>query len=97
MEPYVPQLGIVYPSEPDGRMVAIKVRRKVIVDENYPFLDKSFKFKFIRCMGYLVIYTVGSLIIPLRCGLKIEGRDILRKHKNLLKNGAMTVANHVHR
>jgi 1-acyl-sn-glycerol-3-phosphate acyltransferase len=97
MEPYVPQLGIVYPSKPDDHMVEIKVLRDVKIDEHYPFLDTSFKFKFMRGLMHLGIFTLVFFLSPLRFGLKIEGRNILRKYKQLLKNGAMTVSNHVQR
>lgn len=96
--PYIPELNFVYPSKPDEHMVEITPVRDVIVDENYPFLDKSFKFRFKRFLIYLGIYVIMFLLLcPLRCGLKIEGRKNLRKHRKLLKNGAMTVSNHVHR
>jgi 1-acyl-sn-glycerol-3-phosphate acyltransferase len=35
--------------------------------------------------------------LPIRYCLRVEGRDILKKHRKLFKNGAMTVANHVMR
>jgi 1-acyl-sn-glycerol-3-phosphate acyltransferase len=96
-EPYVPQLGIVYPEKPDEHMINYKFVRDVKVDENYPFLDKSFKFKFIRFFMHLGIYILVFSVSPWLYGLKIEGRKKLRKHKKLFKNGAMTVSNHVHR
>ena len=96
-EPYVPDLGLVYPEKPDGRMTSFKIRHDVIVDKNYPFLDKTFKFKFLRCLGYLALFTLGPIVCFLRFGLKIEGRGNLRKHREILKNGAMTVCNHVQR
>jgi len=96
-EPYIPQLGIVYPTKPDDRMVEVKVIQEVVVDENYPFLDKSFKFRFMRRLMHLAIFTLVFFLSPLRYGLKIEGRSILRKHRKLLINGAMTVSNHMHR
>jgi len=46
---------------------------------------------------HLGIYTIVFTLAPLRFGLKIEGRDILRKNRQLLKDGAMTVSNHMHR
>ena len=96
-DPYVPELGIVYPDKPDEHMVPFKVLHERIVDEHYPFLDKSFRFRFMRGLMHLGIYTIVFTLAPLRFGIKIEGRDILRKHKKLLKNGAMTVSNHIHR
>ena len=96
-DPYVPDLGLVYPDEPDARMVEIKAVRDVIVDEHYPFLEKSFSFRFMRVLMHLGIFTLVFFLSPVRYGLKIEGRDILRKYRHLFKNGAMTVSNHVHR
>jgi 1-acyl-sn-glycerol-3-phosphate acyltransferase len=96
-EPYVPNLGLVYPDKPDGRMLSLKIVREVKIDENYPFLEKSFGFRFMRRLEYLGIFTIVSTLSLFRYGLRIEGREILRKHRHLLKNGAMTVSNHVHR
>jgi 1-acyl-sn-glycerol-3-phosphate acyltransferase len=94
-EPYFPQLGIVYPEKPDDHMVPLIVKRDVVVDENYPFLDKSFKFQFVRYFINFVIFTLVFLFSPFMYGLKVEGRKNLRKHKKLFKNGAMTASNHV--
>ncbi|MCL2763619.1 MAG: 1-acyl-sn-glycerol-3-phosphate acyltransferase [Treponema sp.] len=97
MEPYIPQLNIVYPDKPDAHMVEFKVLRDINVDEHYPFLDKSFKFKLMRGLVYLGIFTLVFMISPTRFGIKIEGRNILRKYRKLLKDGAMTISNHVQR
>jgi len=97
MEPYIPQLNLVYPEKPDAHMFPIKEVHDVTVDENYPFLDKSFKFRFMRGLIYLTIFTLCFPLSVLRFGLKVEGRSILRKYQKLLKNGAMTISNHVHR
>ena len=35
-------------------------------------------------------------ICTVRLGLKIEGRENLKKHRDVLKNGVISVANHVH-
>ena len=96
-EPYRPEMGIVYPDKPDARMVDMKIIYDEKVDADYPFLDKSFRFRFMRFLEYLGIFTIVFTLSPIRYGLKIEGRDILRRHKKLFKNGAMTVSNHVHR
>jgi 1-acyl-sn-glycerol-3-phosphate acyltransferase len=96
-EPYVPNLGFNYPEQPDAHMVEFKVFHDIKVDENYPFLEKTFNYKFMRSLMHLGIYTLVFSLSPVRYGLKIEGRNILRKHKKLFKNGAMTVSNHVHR
>ena len=95
--PYIPDLGIVYPEKPDGRMVPVNPIRDVVVDENYPFLEKSLKFKLIRWIMYVGMFTIVRIVAPIRFGIKIEGRKNLRKYKEIIKNGAMTVSNHVQR
>jgi 1-acyl-sn-glycerol-3-phosphate acyltransferase len=97
MEPYIPKMNYVYPDKPDEHMLKVKVIRDLVVDQNYPYLDKSFKFKFLRILGYSAIFILIFPLLILRFGFKIEGRDILRKYRKLLKNGAMTVSNHIHR
>lgn len=96
-EPYVPELGYVYPEKLDAHMLEPKIVREIKVDENYPFLDKSFKFRFVSGLMYLGIYVIVFPLTHIRFGLKIEGRNILRKYRKLLKDGAMTVSNHMHR
>jgi len=95
--PYIPELDLKYPEQPDGHMVEVIELRNVVVDENYPFLDKSFRFKFKRFLVYLGINTAAYWLSLMRYGLKIEGRKNLWKHRKILKDGAMTVSNHVQR
>jgi len=95
---YKPEnLGITYPENPNDHMIDIKITHETVIDENYPFLDKSFGFRFMRKLMHLGIFVLVFTLSPLRYGLKIEGRDIYKKHKKLFKDGAMTVSNHVHR
>jgi len=96
MNPYTPDLNYVYPSKTDEHMIDLKITHNVTIDENYPFLDKSIRFKLMRALVYLGIYTVAFFLSFLRFGLKIEGRKNLRKHRKVLKNGAITVCNHIH-
>ncbi|MDR2629720.1 MAG: 1-acyl-sn-glycerol-3-phosphate acyltransferase [Spirochaetaceae bacterium] len=93
--PYVPDIGLVYPSQPDAHMNLKPKEIDLVIDENYPFLDKSFWFRFRSAMIYLGIFVLVFILSPIRFGLKIEGREKLKKHRALLRNGALTVANHV--
>ena len=95
--PYIPELDIKYPDKPDGHMVETMDMHDVKVDENYPFINKTFKFKFWRFMVYLGINTIAYWLSLGRYGLKIEGRGNLWKYRKLFKNGAMTICNHVQR
>ena len=97
MAPYKPDLGLKYPDKPDEHMVEMKITHEVNIDENYPFLDKSFKFTFTRALQHLGSHTLVTLMCFFRFGLKMEGRKVLRKYRKLFKDGAMTVSNHVQR
>jgi 1-acyl-sn-glycerol-3-phosphate acyltransferase len=50
-----------------------------------------------RFLTYVAIFLAAPIASRLRFGFKIEGRNILRKYRKLLKDGAMTVCNHVQR
>jgi 1-acyl-sn-glycerol-3-phosphate acyltransferase len=67
----------------------------LVIDEQYPFLDKSLAFRFKSALLYFGIFTLVFWISPIRFGLHIEGKHILKKHRALLKNGALTVSNHM--
>ena len=78
-------------------MGELKITHEVIVDENYPYLDKSFKFNFMRRLMHLGIFTIVFALSRPRFGIKIEGRKKLRLYRELYRDGAMTVSNHIHR
>ena len=90
-------LGIAYPENPDAHVTNPAKLRELKIDSEYPYLDKSFGFRFMRALMHLGIFVLVFAINPFRFGLKIEGRKNLRKHRALLKNGTMTVSNHIHR
>jgi 1-acyl-sn-glycerol-3-phosphate acyltransferase len=96
-DPFVPQLGLQYPESPDEHMYKTEAQIELAIDEHYPFLDKSLRHRFMSGLIYLGIFTLVFLISPVRFGLRIEGRNILKKNRRLFRNGALTVANHVHK
>lgn len=94
---YIPETGINYPDQPDAHILEKKKLRDVIVDKNYPFIDKSFKGRLLNWSVYLGIFTIMFIVHPIMYGLKIKGRKNLRKNRKLFKNGAITISNHVYR
>lgn len=96
-EPYIPDLGLLYPDKPDAHFIECKIVEPFVVDETYPFLEKKLLCRLWSTLTYACIFTLVFFIAPIKYGLKIEGRENLRKHKKLLKNGALTVSNHVYR
>lgn len=94
---YVPETGSVWPAAPDEPLLRPKRLRELVVDQNYPFIDKSLKFFLWRNLIFAGIWLLAFPLQRLRYGIKFEGLKNLRKNKALFKNGAVTVCNHVYR
>lgn len=94
---YIPQTNIKYPEKPDEYLIKPKIIYPTTVDQNYPYLDKSFKSRLLNFAVYLGIFTLVFAIQRIRYGLKIKGRKNLKDAKKYFKNGAMTICNHVYR
>ena len=96
---YVPEPPEEFSGDkPFTRMAPIRGDLKDIkFDGTYTYLDKSLKFKIWHLLIYLTTWFVAFPLNRIRYGLKIEGREKIRKNKDILANGMMTVCNHVHR
>lgn len=94
---FIPDVGIEYPSQPDEPYLHPEKIRDVDVEHNFPFIDKSFKARVRNAVVTGGIYSIVWLVSKILYGLKIEGRKNITRNKAMLKNGAMTVCNHVHR
>jgi len=96
---YVPEPAAHFSGEnPYVRMAPVRGPLKDIdFDENYKFLDKSLKFKLLSFLLYLAACIVALPLNWIRYGVRVEGRDRLRKNRKLLSNGFLTVSNHVSR
>lgn len=84
--------------DPFTRMAPIRGTLKdMVFDGTYTYLDKSLKFRIVRSAIYLVACLVAFPLNRIRFGLKIEGREKIRRNRKLFADGVMTVCNHVHR
>ena len=85
-----------YPEKTDAHYLVLKKDDGTVFDENYPYIDNSKKMK--RKMGTtrFLLYFIVFFISRVRMGLRIKGRNILKKNKNLLKDGVVSICNHVH-
>lgn len=84
-----------YPERSDEHMITVKHLRDTHFDEHYQYLPKGFWHKVKRAVLWLALHLVGFHACTIRYGLKIHGRENLKKHKKEFKNGAITIANHV--
>ena len=92
---YRHNLPYEYPEKCDAHMINVKHLRDVVLDENYPYLQKSFWFKCQRGFLRFCQYTMLPLVMWARHGLRIHGKEKLKAHKALLEKGLMTISNHV--
>lgn len=94
---FIPETGVAYPEKPDEFLLTSRKIHEVDVEHDYDFLDRSLKAKFLNAVFYATIFTLVVFLQKFRYGLKIEGRRNLRAVKQHLKNGAITICNHVYR
>ena len=85
-----------YPELTDKHYLEIHKDRGYVFDTKYPYIDKSRWFRFKQLWGRFLLNAVVFHLARIRLGLKIEGRDNLKKHKDVIDNGVISVCNHVH-
>lgn len=98
-EVYIPDVGIDYPEDdPYARLYKPVYDRNVVVDANYPYLNNSLKYRFFNwsMWGLLLKFGLG-LKLRIQMGLRFKGRENLKKYKDVLSGGAITIANHMYR
>ena len=85
-----------YPKFTDGHYLVVKKNNHAVFDENFVYVDKSKKYR--RRANLMRIATVGLAfpVMKLVTNIKIVGRKNIKKHKELFKNGVVSVSNHVH-
>ena len=96
---YIPQPAMQYPQEnPYERTLFPKQIKNIEFDEHYPYLNDSFKYKLGLYVGYYVIARcLLNLKLRIQMGLRVRGREVLKKYKKELSQGAITIANHMYR
>lgn len=92
---YRHNLDYKYPERSDEHMIEVKHLRDTNFDVNYPYLDKSLGYKLLRCIYWLLVTVIVFPLMRITHGLRIYGKENLKKHKAELKGGAITISNHV--
>ena len=92
---YRHDLGYTYPERSDEHMLVLKRTRELHLDENYEYVPRGAAFRIERALVATLLHLIVFPLTRLTHGLRIYGRKNLRKHKKALKNGAITVSNHV--
>ena len=85
-----------YPKETDHHYLEVHKNRGIVFDAKYPYVDRSKRFVFKQNVVRFLLNVLAFPLCTVRMGLKIEGRMNLKKHKETLQNGTLSVCNHVH-
>ena len=85
-----------YPDYTDGHYLKIKKDRGLVFDKNYNYVDKSKKFKFVQGLSRILLNLIVFPWSRINMGLKINGKDKLKKNLNIIKNGVISCSNHIH-
>ena len=96
---YIPQNGDIYDSSnPHAHVNGVKVTHDMPdFDANYPYIDHSWRQKFWTFVYYARARYLIRWLHYLRYGFRGYGYENVKNNKELLKNGAMTICNHVYR
>ena len=96
---YIPNPALDYPQDdPFARTLFPKQIKQIDFDEHYPYLNDQLGYRlWVMWAYYFVIHGVLRLKLRIQMGLRFQGREVLKKYKKELSNGAITIANHVYR
>ena len=85
-----------YPEQTDKHYLVVKKDDGTVFDKNYPYVDKSKSFRFKQFWARVLLFAIVFPMSFVRMGLRIHGRKNLRKNKKLIKQGVISISNHVH-
>ena len=85
-----------YPDRTDEHYLKITMDRGIVFDTKYPYIDRSRTFRFKQGLVRLLLNIIVFPMAKIRLGLKIEGKKNLKKYRDVLDRGVISVSNHVH-
>lgn len=96
---YLPDVDIEYPEDrSDAHIAGVRYNgTEVALDDTYPYYDGSFRYRFNHFLNRALLRVIVIPVNRMRYGLKIVGKENLKAYEAQLKDGAMTVCNHVYR
>lgn len=85
-----------YPMDTGTHYLGVKKDNGNVYDTNYPYIDKSKGFKFKQFWFRIMLVLIAFPVSTIRMGFKVRGKENLKKHKEVIKKGIVSVSNHVH-
>ena len=85
-----------YPLHTDEHYLKLKKNRGITFDSDYPYVDNRLSFRmgsfFLRILLNVIVFPV----VRIRMGLKVKGKENLKKHRDVINKGIISCCNHVH-
>ena len=85
-----------YPEDTDRHYLDVKKNNGLVFDTNYPYIDTSKKFRRNENFTRFLLKVIVFPLTRIRFGLRIKGRENLKKYKDVIDKGVVSVCNHVH-
>ena len=89
---YRHDLDYTYPERSDQHMLLLNRTKELHLDENYDYMPHGIGFRIKRALVASLLHTVVFPLTHLTHGLRIYGRDNLKKHRDVLRNGDITIS-----
>lgn len=94
--PYDPMpTQYLFPEITDEHYLPVKHKEDIDFNEDYPYVDYSFSYRLKESLMRILTVGLAFPVMRTRCLLKVEGRENLKKHRDVIKNGLVSVVNHV--
>lgn len=85
-----------FPELTDKHYLVLKMDRGIKIDKDYPYVDRSPGLRFGQALTRVGLTVLAFPLAIIYIGLRIHGRENIRKHRDVLKNGVISCSNHVH-
>ena len=90
-----PRANFPYPDITDKHYLKVLKDDGTVFDKDYPYIDNSKSFRFKRFWVRVLLYIIVFPFSYIRMGLKIRGKRNIRRNKKILKQGCLSIANHI--
>lgn len=85
-----------YTEYTDEHYLVVKKNNGLVFDKDYPYIDTSKSFLRKQKWFRVLLNTMVFPITWITLGLKVKGKENLKKYKDVLDKGVVSVCNHVH-
>ncbi|MBP5155731.1 MAG: 1-acyl-sn-glycerol-3-phosphate acyltransferase [Clostridia bacterium] len=85
-----------YPKDTASHYIILRKNDGTVFDAGYPYIDRSRRMRVKQALTRFLLHAVVFPVARVRMGLRVKGRENLKKHRGELKNGIISCSNHVH-